>query len=122
MKRCILVASVVLAGVGLSVSGFAAPPKAPVKSGPAGTPAAGGGEATTVPTLATLLEGLCTEWSREGNKILEGSYRDGARHGEWSSWYPDGRFRRKSEYVDGVLKNDLERQKREQGAAKEGGG
>ena len=66
-----------------------------------------------------LFEGPFTEWGREGSKILEGPYKDGARDGTWTSWYPDGKLRGSMEYVGGVLKNDLERQKREKAASQD---
>jgi hypothetical protein len=35
-------------------------------------------------------EGPSVSWSRDGQKIEEGSYRNGKRDGEWTFWNEDG--------------------------------
>ncbi|HPF66461.1 MAG TPA: hypothetical protein PLC20_02185 [Flavobacteriales bacterium] len=38
-----------------------------------------------------------------GTMKLEGDFRNGKRHGIWTSYGPDGKVRSRSEYRDGVL-------------------
>jgi antitoxin component YwqK of YwqJK toxin-antitoxin module len=37
------------------------------------------------------LHGCCTEWYENGNKKVEGNYRNDIRHGKWTYWGKDGR-------------------------------
>jgi antitoxin component YwqK of YwqJK toxin-antitoxin module len=37
-----------------------------------------------------------------GDKSAEGVYADGARHGRWTFWYPDGILKMEAEYDHGM--------------------
>lgn len=41
-------------------------------------------------TTSYLRNGLCTEYHANGQKKLEGSYRDGGKEGNFIAWYADG--------------------------------
>ena len=47
--------------------------------------------------------GRVTETHPDGQRSLAGHYRDGKRHGAWTTWYPDGTLQREEHYQDGKL-------------------
>ena len=47
------------------------------------------------------LDGLWTEWDRDGQKKEEGNYKDGKRDGKWTSWYDNSQKKEEGNYKDG---------------------
>jgi hypothetical protein len=56
------------------------------------------------PNGAWAKEGLAVRWTREGQKLEEGSYRDGKREGEWTFWNEDGSI---DLVRSGIYENDV---------------
>ena len=52
--------------------------------------------------------GVATRWHANGNRLEEGYWEQGQRHGRWSWWYPDGLTQRQ-EHWKGGLKHGLAR-------------
>ena len=49
----------------------------------------------------SVMHGLYTMWSEEGEKLLEYENRDGKRHGNYRSFYPGDRLEMECIYVEG---------------------
>ena len=43
-----------------------------------------------------------TQYYEDGSKYIEGSYKNGERHGTWNAWYRDGKLWSTGEYKDGM--------------------
>ncbi|MCC6839543.1 MAG: hypothetical protein IT230_05230 [Flavobacteriales bacterium] len=52
---------------------------------------------------APVVDGLAQEFDLQGHLQMEGNMRAGKRHGLWTSYFPNGRVRSRSEYVAGRL-------------------
>ena len=47
------------------------------------------------------LNGLWTEWHKNGQKKEDGQYKDGKENGLWTRWYANGRKELEGNYKDG---------------------
>jgi antitoxin component YwqK of YwqJK toxin-antitoxin module len=54
-------------------------------------------------------DGFYREFYPNGQKFIEGNYRQGKQHGEWSYYYENGQLQRKSTYQDGRLHGQWDR-------------
>jgi antitoxin component YwqK of YwqJK toxin-antitoxin module len=59
-----------------------------------------------------LLDGPSVEWDRNGRKIREGGFVAGKREGKWTGISEKDGLPHTFEYVGGVLKSDLEKEKK----------
>ena len=48
-------------------------------------------------------DGLWTGWYENGQKMLEGTYKDGESAGKWTYWHSNGQKSWEETYKDGVL-------------------
>ena len=48
-------------------------------------------------------DGLWTEWNKSGRKIFEGNYKDGKEHGLYTRWWDDEQKMMELTYKDGKM-------------------
>ena len=53
-----------------------------------------------------LHDGPYTEWYPNGQKVLEGAYKDGEKEGVWREWYENGKKKSHGIYKKGLRQGD----------------